>query len=91
MKCGLVTAIVLFVGGLGILTHGVLLGIGKVNNDHAVLRLEASGLSRFGVSDATELADGLRAWLVHDRKHADQCVLVVHLGSSLTSQPWRCD
>lgn len=51
----------------------------------------AAAPARFGVSDATELADGLRAWLVHDRKRPDQCVLVVHLGSSLTSQPWRCD
>lgn len=51
----------------------------------------ASAPARFGVSDGTALADGLGAWVVHDRKHPDQCALVVHLGSSLTSQPWRCE
>ncbi len=51
----------------------------------------ASGPVRFGVSDGTELADGLRAWLVHDRTHPESCALVVRLGGSLTSQPWRCE
>lgn len=62
-----------------------LLGIG-----HGTVTSVAATASRFGLSDDVIITGGRTVWLLHDRAHADKCLLVVETKAGVTAQAWSC-